>query len=62
LTAKKKKSKLEKTDFLEASPSKKAKLLKKARVTLQQKVLEAEFLHSFAKAERLIINGQLIQF
>jgi hypothetical protein len=62
MSSKKKKSKLKKIDFLKLSPSKKAQLLKKARATLQQKALEAEFLHSFAKAETITINGQLIQF
>jgi len=62
MSSKKKKIKTQKINFLELSPSKKAQLLKKARVALQQKVLEAEFLHSFAQAERITINGQLIQF
>ena len=61
LSSRKKKPKLEKIEFLELSPSKKVHLLKKAREVLQQKMIEAEILQLFAKAERITINDRLIQ-
>jgi len=44
------------------SSSKKARLIKKAKENLRQKLMEAEFWQSFAKTERITINGQTIQF
>jgi hypothetical protein len=62
MSTKKKTQKPKKIDFLELSSSKKARLLKKAKENLRQKLREAEFWQSFAKTERITINGQTIQF
>jgi hypothetical protein len=62
MSKKKKPSKPKKVDFLELSSSKKARLIKKAKENLRQKLMEAEFWQLFAKTERITINGQTIQF
>jgi hypothetical protein len=62
MSTKKKTQQPKKVDFLELSSSKKARLLKKAKENLRQKLREAEFWQSFAKTERITINGQTIQF
>jgi hypothetical protein len=62
MSKKKKTSKPKKVDLLELSSSKKARLLKKAKENLQQKMIEAKFWQSFAETERVTINGQKIQF
>ena len=62
MSKRKKTSKPKKVDFLELSSSKKARLIKKAKENLRQKLMEAEFWQSFAKTERVTINGQTIQF
>jgi hypothetical protein len=51
-----------KVDLLELSSTKKARLLKKAKDKLQQKLMEARFCQSLAETERLTINGQTINF
>jgi hypothetical protein len=56
-------SKPKEVDFLDLSSSKKARLLKKAKENLRQKLMEAEFWQSFAKTEGITMNGQTtIQF
>jgi hypothetical protein len=62
MSTKKKASKPKKIDFLELPSSKKTRLLKKAKEHLRQKLMEAEFWQSFAKTERVTINGHTIQF
>jgi hypothetical protein len=49
-------------DLLELSGSKKTRFLKEAKEKLRQKLMEAKFLQSFAKTERVTINGQKIDF
>lgn len=59
---KKEASKTKKVDLFELSSSKKARLHQKAKENLRQKRMEAKILQSLAKIERLVINGQTIQF
>ena len=62
MSKKKKTKKPKKVDLLELSSTKKARLLKKAKDKLQQKLMEARFCQSLAETERLTINGQTINF
>lgn len=62
MSKKKKTKKPKKVDLLELSSTKKARLLKKAKNNLRQKLMEAKFCRSLAKTERLTINGQTINF
>ena len=62
MTAKKKKPKPKKVDFLDLSDSEKAHLLKEAKDNLRMKVVEARFWQSLAETEKITINGQTIQF
>jgi hypothetical protein len=56
------KPKPKKVNLLELSNSKKARLLKEAKEKLRQQLVEARFCQSFAKTERITINGQTINF
>jgi len=62
MSKKKKTKKPKKVDLLELSSTKKARLLKKAKDNLRQKLMEAKFCRSLAETERLTINGQTINF
>ena len=52
----------EKIDLLELSASKKTRVLKEAQEKLRNHISEAEFWQSFAGTERIIINGQPLNF
>ena len=62
MSNRKKKVKPKKVDLLELSASKQARLLKEAKETLRQQLMAAKFCQSLAETERLIINGQTINF
>ena len=56
------KSKPQPVDVLALSGTKKTRYLMQAKERLRQKLMEAEFLKSFAGIERVTINGQIIDF
>jgi hypothetical protein len=56
------KSNPEPVDLLALSGTKKTRFLMQIKERLRQKVMEAEFLNSFAGIERVTINGQIIDF
>jgi hypothetical protein len=62
MSKRKKTQKPKKVDILELSASKKTRLLKEAKEKLRQQLMEAKFWQSFAKTERVTINGQTINF
>jgi hypothetical protein len=51
-----------KIDLLKLSASKKTRVLKEAQEKLRQHISESQFWQSFAETERIIINGQTINF
>ena len=61
-TVKPKTLKPKKIDLLELSASKKTRILKEAQEKLQKQLMEAKFWQSLAQTERIIINGQTINF
>jgi hypothetical protein len=56
------KSKPQPVDVLALSGTKKTRFLMQVKERLNQKLMEAEFLKSFAGIERVTINGQIIDF
>jgi len=61
-TVKPKTLKPKKIDLLELSASKKSRILKEAKAKLRQQISVSKFWQSFAKTERVTINGQTITF
>ena len=55
-------AKPKKVDLLELSAAKKTRLLNEAKEKLRQQLVEAKFWQSFAETEKVIINGQIINF
>ena len=62
MSKRKKTVKPKKIDLLELSASKKTRILKEAQEKLQKQLMEAKFWQSLAETERIIINGQTINF
>jgi len=62
MSKRKKTQKPKKVDLLELSASKQARLLKEAKEKLRQQLSESKFWQSLAETERVIINGQRINF
>ncbi len=62
MSKRKKTVKPKKIDLLELSASKKTRILKEAKEKLRQQISESKFWQSFAKTERVTINGQTITF
>ncbi len=62
MSKRKKTTKPKRIDLLELSASKKTRLLKEAKEKLKQQISESEFWQSFAKTERITINGQTVNF
>jgi len=62
MSKRKKTVKPKKVDLLELSASKKTRILKEAKEKLRQQISELEFWQSFAKTERVTINGQTLNF
>jgi hypothetical protein len=61
-TVKPKTLKPKKINLLELSASKNTRILKEAQEKLQKQLLEVKFWQSLAETERVIINGQKINF
>ena len=62
MSKRKKTVKPKKIDLLELSASKKTLILKEAKEKLRQQISESKFWQSFAKTERVTINGHTITF
>ena len=62
MSKRKKTVKPKKVDLLKLSASKKTRILKEAKEKLRQQISELEFWQSFAKTERVTINGQTLNF
>ncbi len=62
MSTKKRRTKPKKVDLLELSDPEKTHFLKEAKENLRQKLVEARFWQSLAETERVVINGQKIDF
>jgi hypothetical protein len=62
MSKRKKTAKPKKVNLLELSASKKTRILNEAKEKLRQQISESEFWQSFAKTERVTINGQTLNF
>ena len=62
MSKRKKNLKPKKIDLLELSASKKTRILKEAKEKLRKHISESQFWQSLAETERVIINGQTLNF
>ncbi|MCW4007765.1 MAG: hypothetical protein NWF09_03620 [Candidatus Bathyarchaeota archaeon] len=62
MSTKKKNQKPKKVNLLNLTNARRTYIIKKAKETLRQQRLEAEFWQSLAEVERLTINGCTIDF
>ena len=62
MSKRKKTVKPKKVDLLELSASKKTRILKEAKEKMRHHIAESKFWQSLAETERVIINGQKINF